>query len=130
MAFKSQSTSSRECEVSSGGGRVPAKCWVLIFHKFAIILLLLGLAGLATLAKDGQYYPTTNPVRHVSLSTKMNVTHASLVFDREPLEDLARLLTPKPRPAVGRRIEPKPLPIKSVGITVSLQHRSPPAVLS
>jgi hypothetical protein len=130
MAIKSQNAPSPECDISSLGGRVPAKYRVLFFEKLAIILLLVGLGGLATLAKDGQYYPPTTAVRHVSLSTKMNVTHASVVFDRGALDNFAPLVTPKARPAVGKRIEPQPLPIASVGVTVSVQHRSPPAVLS
>jgi hypothetical protein len=102
----------------------------LVLNRLAIVLLLLGLAGLATAAKEGQYYPSTTAARHVSLSTKMNVTHAPVVFSRGPLENVARLVASKPRPAIGRRIKPDPLPMASVGLTVCLQHRSPPAVLS
>jgi hypothetical protein len=98
--------------------------------KIAIIFLLLGLAGLATLAKDGQYYPSANPARQVALSTKMNVAHAPLLYCCGALENVAHLVPPKPRPLVGRRIEPELLPVESVGLTVSRQHRSPPAVLS
>jgi hypothetical protein len=129
MAFKAQSGPSDQCEVFLAGS-APLRNWRLIFTKLVVVLLVVGLATLATLAKDGQYYPATNAARHVSLSTKMNVTHAPVVFDRGALKNVAQLVSPKPRPVVTRRTESEPLTIESVGVVVSLQHRSPPAVLS
>jgi hypothetical protein len=100
-----------------------------LVHKGAILLLLLGLANLATMAKDGQYYPTPNPARHVSLSIRMNDTHAPVALVRTPLEMVARRVPPRPRPIIRKPREPQPLPIETIGITVTLQHRSPPALL-
>jgi hypothetical protein len=107
-----------------------AKFGRLYFGKLAIIVLLFGVAGLATGAKDGQYYPSSNPARHVSLSTKMNVTHVPVLVSQGTFDNVAQILAPRPRPVPGRRIEPESLPIESAGITTSLQLRSPPAALS
>jgi hypothetical protein len=101
-----------------------------LLNKIAVLLLLFGIAGLATLAKDGQYYPTANPARQVSLSTKMNDSHVPVAVNRVPSDTVARMTPPKPRPVIRTRREPEPLPVQSVGITVTLQHRSPPAVLA
>ncbi|HTS10907.1 MAG TPA: hypothetical protein VMH00_02200 [Candidatus Limnocylindrales bacterium] len=98
--------------------------------KLAILLLLVSLAGLATLAKDGQYYPKTNPARYVSMSTKMNVGQPTAVAHPGPLQRTARIVAAHSRPAARRTIEPQPLPTDSVGVTVSLQHRSPPTAIA
>jgi hypothetical protein len=104
----------------------------LAMGKLAILALIVGLVGLATMAKDGQYFPTTNPARHVSLSTKMNVAHPHVVCDRVPLKEATQIeaLRPLPQRLIVRRVQQEPLPIQSVGVTVSLQHRSPPPSLS
>jgi len=101
-----------------------------LVNKLAVFVLLLGLANLATMAKNGQYYPTANPARQVSLSTKMNDTHAPVAPVRAPLEKVARTVPAKPCPTIRRQTQPKPLPVQAIGITVTLQHRSPPAFLA
>jgi energy-converting hydrogenase Eha subunit F len=106
------------------------RCLFHLANKLAIVLLLLGLANLATMAKNGQYYPTPNPARQVSLSTKMNDGHAPVAPVRAPLEKVARIMPPKPRPIVRRQAEPRRLLIRTIGITATPQHRSPPAFLA
>jgi hypothetical protein len=130
MLFESQNESSPKCDVSLLPGSGLPKHWGLIVVRLAVVLLLFGLAGLATVAKDGQYYPTANPARQVSLSTKMNLAHAPVLFTCGPLENVARLVVPKPRPIFRRRTEAELLPIRSIGLTQTLRFRPPPAVLS
>jgi len=125
MIFESESWLVSECNVQ---GRVSMRlrCYRVVFSKFALIFLLFGLAGLATAAKDAQYYPKANPARHVSLATKLNVQHAPVVFGRTHLEKVAQIIAAKPRPIIRRLPEPELLLIEPVAITVTLQHRSPP----
>lgn len=130
MVFESQNGSSLKFDVSPWHRSGLPKHSRLIVIRLAVVLLLLGLAGLATAAKDGQYYPTTNPARQVSLSTKMNLAHAPVVFTCGPLESVGRLLVPKPRPIFRRPTQPEPLLIQPVGLTETLQLRAPPALLS
>jgi hypothetical protein len=101
-----------------------------LLTKLGVLLLLFAIASLATLAKDGQYYPTANPARQVSLSTKMNESHAPVVVNRVPSDAVVRISPPKPCLVIRTRREPEPLPVQSVGITVALQHRSPPLSLT
>jgi hypothetical protein len=98
-----------------------------MLKKIAIVLLLVGIAGLTTAAKDGQYYPAANPARQVSLSTKMNLNHVPVGFRRAPLEKVAQIVVARPRPTMCRPVEPELLLIEGLAITLSEQHRSPPA---
>lgn len=127
MSLKSQNELSSERDVS---GSLPVGCLRFNYSRLAIVLLLIGLAGLATAAKNGQYYPTSNPARLVSISTKMNVTHAPVLPSCGVLRTVTRLVVPKPRTILLRRTESEPLPAESVGLATSLQFRSPPVVLS
>ncbi|HUJ32710.1 MAG TPA: hypothetical protein VLY23_15620 [Candidatus Acidoferrum sp.] len=101
----------------------------LVLTKLAILALLVSLTGLATLAKDGQYYPTTNPARQASISTKMNVAQPTTAVESGPLQTAARIVLPPPSPMVCRRVEPQSLQAESSGLTVSLQPRSPPTAV-
>lgn len=38
----------------------------------------MAVAGLATLAKNGQYFPNANPAHQVSISTKLNVAYVKI----------------------------------------------------
>lgn len=98
----------------------------MICNRLAVLLLLVGLAGLATTAKDGQYHRASNIEHQSSLSTKMNVPPARAIVGAAELQKVARIIASKPRPTFRARFKPEPLPTESVGITVAMQHRSPP----
>jgi hypothetical protein len=100
-----------------------------ICNRVAVVLLLLGLAGLAAAAKDGQYRRASNSEYQTSLATKMNVPQASAIVTSVELQDVVRLVASKPRPVFHKRFKPEPLPTESVGVIVSMQHRSPPKFL-
>jgi hypothetical protein len=102
-----------------------------IFARTALVLLLLvTVVGLSTLAKSGQYFPRTNPVRHVSLSIKMNVAHAPVVILGEKLVPVARVAPPRPTLRVTRLEQFEVAPAQRISVTVSMQHRSPPPSLA
>ena len=99
-----------------------------LFARTALILLLLAaVPGLSTFAKDGQYFPRTNPVRQVSLSIKMNVAHAPVVIASDQLETVAKAVPPPPSIGVSRLEQFKTAPISSIGTSLSMQHRYPPS---
>jgi hypothetical protein len=93
-------------------------------------MLLIAVAGLSTLAKDCQYFPKTNPTRYVSSSTKMKLAHAPVVLDGDQQLHVSRIAVPSPRvwPICEDRFEAILIP--AVGVTLSMQHRSPPALIS
>lgn len=117
-------TRSKACDQSK------SKTWAAAASKATILLLLFTVAGLATFAKNGQYYPDSNPAQHVSISIKMNVAHSPVQAAEEPLQPVSRFLPPQPAlQSLQVRVE-EASPTPPIGVTVSMQHRSPPSVLS
>jgi hypothetical protein len=104
----------------------PDRIWL----RVAVVMLLVAVAGLSTLAKDCQYFPKTNPTRYVSSSTKMKVVHAPAVLEEDRQLPVSRISVPSPTvwPIREDRFETVLLP--AIGVTVSMQHRSPPASIS
>jgi hypothetical protein len=92
-----------------------------------LALLLLAVPTLATLAKNSWYLPQSNPGHYLNIASKMNVPHCSILLRQAPLRAIAKLL-PAPqviwRPREADREPPKP----SIGLAVSLRHRSPPSL--
>lgn len=100
----------------------------LICHKLPIILLLITLTGLATVAKDGQYYHGSNSEHRVSLSTKMNVAQAPVALSPSSFQRVGTVFASKPPATTRIRIRYTPLPVQPVALRLSIRHRSPPAI--
>jgi hypothetical protein len=113
-------TSSRPLRRKSSSG-----IWV----KAAVVMLLFFVAGLATLAKNGQYFSKSSPARHVSISTKMDVGHAPAVLPGEVLQPVARFFPPQPPIRASRVVDLPTVPIRQIDIALSMQHRAPPISL-
>ena len=91
---------------------------------------MIAVVGLATLAKKGQYFPKTDPIRNISISTKMDVTRVPAILAKAPLQPVARIVLVQPPVQAGRVEQITVAPISRVAVAVSMQHRSPPALLS
>jgi hypothetical protein len=100
-----------------------------VCSKMVALILLLGLTGLATSAKDAQYFRTSKIEHESSLSTKMNVPPAPVILSSVDIQKVARIIATKPQETYRPRFKPEPLPTESVGVTVAMQHRSPPESL-
>lgn len=100
---------------------------LFICHELTVILLLIAVTGLATMAKDGQYFHGSNPEHRASLSTKMNVAQAPVALSPSPSQRVGAILASKP-PVTRIRIRYTPLPVRPVALRLSIRHRSPPAV--
>ncbi|MFZ0641809.1 MAG: hypothetical protein WAM25_01535, partial [Candidatus Acidiferrales bacterium] len=99
--------------------------------RVGVLLLLVAIAGFATLAKNSQYYSKSDPAHYINISSKMKVAAVPAVVDRAPLlRHLEGFALPLPRLRVARVVRAETPPLPSIGVTVSLQHRSPPVVLS
>jgi hypothetical protein len=105
---------------------LPCARWRMICNRLAILLLLLGLTGLSATAKDGQYHRVSNLEHESSLATKMNVPPPAANFSVQPLRTVARIVIEEPRQILFPRIEAEPPVAESIGVTVAMQHRSPP----
>jgi hypothetical protein len=91
------------------------------------VLLLFAVAALSTLAKNSQYFPKSNPTHYVNSANKMKAAAPPVVFERAPLQPIAKVVPPRLRAPKEHGIEKVSLPLPSIGITVSIQHRSPPS---
>lgn len=100
-----------------------------VWAKLLLVVLLLGVAGLATAAKDSLYHFHSTTAQHVCSSTKMQTVHPSAVELEPALPVLAILpASPKYRRSLVKTLSVSFVP--SVGVVVSLQHRSPPYLFS
>jgi hypothetical protein len=91
-----------------------------------VLLLLILLAGYAATLKFGQYFPQDDPIAHAAMSNKMNVAHTPATYDSAPVETATEIVRPQPRCETFHREPPPPPVIQLLGLTLSLQHRSPP----
>ncbi|HVB59449.1 MAG TPA: hypothetical protein VNE63_23835 [Candidatus Acidoferrales bacterium] len=117
-------------EDSETDQRAEKRLRVGLLARATILILLFSVAGLATLAKDGQYFPKTNPARYVSISTKMNVALSPVLSAGEPLQPVVASFPPQPAMRVNRVEIPQAPPIERIGVRVAMQHRSPPLFLA
>jgi hypothetical protein len=91
------------------------------------VLLLFAVAGLSTLAKNSQYFPNSNPAHYINISNKMKGAPAPVLLDFAPLYPIATVVPPQPCTPKNHGVEEVPLPSPSIGVTISIRHRSPPS---
>lgn len=120
-------TMSVEMTLSRRG--LQAKDWSPIWPRAAVLFLLVALTGLSAFAKYTPYLPRTNPSHYVNNATKMKVAPSPAVLERTPLHLVATVLPPRPAYRPRRTDKPVAPPIQLIGLTVSLQYRSPPTLV-
>ena len=104
------------------------KCLAPFVKGALLALLLFAVPALSTLAKNSWYLPQSNPVHYLNIASKMQVPQVPVVLEKAPLRLIAMLI-PAPEEAIRSTHEPDPEPPKpSIGVTVALQHRSPPSL--
>jgi hypothetical protein len=105
------------------------KCLAPFVRGALLALLLFAVPTLTTLAKTSWYLPRSNPVHYLNIASKMRVPQVAVVLNNAPLQPVAMLI-PEPQQVLRSTLEPDSEPPKpSIGVTVSLQHRSPPSAL-
>ena len=100
--------------------------------RTVVVALLVFLAGLATLAKNSQYLPKSDPGRYLSIASKMKADGDGLSagVSLEPAQPSARV-EPHRAILVLFRINEREAPfVDRIGFTVSRRHRAPPAFIS
>jgi len=98
--------------------------------RAAVLLLLLGVAGLATIAKQSQYLPSSNPLHRISKSAKMELLHPPVDFIPAQSYLVSRIVPPQPEfnsTPLARSEQPTH---GEIGLRVSPQHRAPPTLLA
>ena len=102
--------------------------WQSVLKRTAIVLLLLAVPILSTLAKQSWYLPQANTAHYLNGAIKMKVSHAPLLVHWQPSVTIVKFVPPAPPETFRhkRSIDP---PVPDLGVTLSLQHRSPPSSL-
>jgi hypothetical protein len=98
--------------------------------RVAVLLLLVAIAGFSTLAKNSQYYSRSNPAHFLNISSKMKVSPTPAILARTPLRPVDRLIAPQPPVKAFPVVEEQAPELPSIGVKISLQHRSPPSLVS
>ena len=94
--------------------------------RLAILGLLIAVAGLATLAKNGQYFPNANPAHQVSISTKLNVASAKISVVVHDVQPAIPVVLARP-PITATRLELfEPALPNRTATSIHKQLRSPP----
>jgi hypothetical protein len=96
--------------------------------RIGVCLLILVFTGLSVQARQNEYLPKSNPAHYLSIATKVKVNHALAYRVPAQLDAVALVLPPEPQfhsflPVVF--VKPH---LRQIGLTVSLQHRSPPSI--
>src|SRR5947209_5085996 len=91
-----------------------------------LLVLLLTVATLSTAAKMSWYLPQSDAGHNLTAAVKMKVAHSPIIVEGLPLQPVVKVTPPLPEVRTSRSAEPEPQ-IPSIGVTVSLQHRSPPS---
>jgi hypothetical protein len=93
----------------------------------AIVLLVFQMVCLSALAKQNQALPSSNPERFLSNATKMVVRHLPTPLLPALLEVVVQAVPLQPGFRIICPICPERVEVPQIGLTVLLQHRSPPS---
>jgi hypothetical protein len=105
------------------------QCRPYLLKRVAVLFLLLTVPSLSTLAKNSWYLPQADAGHYLTGAVKMRVAHSPELLDTCPLRLINKVISPQPQ--IRRHQEPELAPeIPSISVTVALQHRSPPALLT
>ena len=95
----------------------------------AITLLIFAVAGLSVTASHARYLSQSDPAHIITSIAKMNVA-PPVTFAPPPAYTLAKIPPVQPNFWVLPLDELEKLELRQIGLTVSLQHRSPPSFLA
>jgi hypothetical protein len=93
----------------------------------ALVLLVIQMVGLSVLAKENQALPNSNPEHFLSNATKMIVRHLPALLLPALLEVVVQAVPLQPGFRVIYAIWPERVEVPQIGLTILLQHRSPPS---
>ncbi len=97
-----------------------------ILLRTAAFLLLFGVAGLSTLAKQGKYLPKSNPLRNYSKAAKMELLDHPVDFLFVAAEPVSGIVPPEPEFSGTLLVKPG-LTFRLIALTISFHHRAPPS---
>jgi hypothetical protein len=98
--------------------------------RVTLLLLVFEVAGLAILAKHNQYLPKSDPAHFLSNATKMKVGGSPNLFVPIAAPGVGQIYPPESEFGAIALARPENYSLRQIGITISLQHRSPPNFLN
>jgi hypothetical protein len=106
----------------------------LVPVRIAIVMLLASLTVFATLAKNAQYLPKSNPASYLSIASKMKADCAPVTIEAPAVERKAifivAVIHPEPCVFSDRSEERETRFVEVIGACVSVGRRPPPVSLS
>jgi hypothetical protein len=103
----------------------------LALTRVLVVFLLCAVPALSTIAKDSIYLPQSNTAHFINIAAKMKVAKvAAAITQPQIAEPLVALVRTQPEIRVWRQDQLEVPAVRKVSLTVCLQHRSPPLVLS
>jgi len=111
------------------GSVLPRRSFTLTLARIAVFLLLLSVGGLETLAKSNEYLPSSNPSHYLSIASKLNVGHPSVIFAAKPLPFVSPVVPAQPVFCFSLLKQFEEPHIQQISLAASLRHRSPPSLL-
>lgn len=100
-----------------------------ILATAAIMLLIMAVAALSVVATHDRYLPESDPAHFLPTATKMNVA-PPVVFAPPPVYVFTKVTPDQSGLWTSPFQESAPLDLRQIGLTVSLQHRSPPSLVA
>jgi hypothetical protein len=99
-------------------------------RRTAILLLLVSVAGLATTARYSSYLPESSPIHFIAGISKMDVDHLPVLFAPVRVNATAIIAPPEQTFQCWPESTSQKIELPQIGLTLSLQHRSPPSSLA
>jgi hypothetical protein len=97
----------------------------ILYVRLGVALLLVAITGFVTLAKKSQYSSRRVPDHYLNISSKMKKPPLPVIAARSPVVQVASLIPPCP-PTSFRAMESNVIEYRSIAVSLSLRHRSPP----
>ncbi len=101
-----------------------------ILVRAAALLLLVAVAGLATVAKHGQYLPQSDPLHHLSKAAKMELLYHQVDFVPVATGAVSRVVPLQPEFSATLLVQPEGIALHQSDLAGSSRHRAPPALLA
>jgi uncharacterized membrane protein len=101
-----------------------------IVLRWTVLALIFTVAAFSATAKHSQFLPKSNPAHFISNMSKMNVSHSPDLAVPLSASGIPKIIPAHPVFRVLATVRPEDLDSSQLGLTLSLQQRSPPLSLA
>jgi hypothetical protein len=101
-----------------------------LLAKSAIVLLLIAVAGLSVAARYSPYVHKSSLLRFCASVTRVEADHLPVLLIPARVPLTTTIVTPEPEFRCSLLSTYRKIDLPQIGLTLSLQHRSPPSFLA